>query len=55
MHSRIHSFIGSEKIVRMLIDKGADVNAVDEKNNSALLYATKNGNELNKFLLKSLN
>lgn len=45
----IHSLIGFENMVRMLIDKGADVNTIDDKNNSALLYAAKNGNILIKF------
>lgn len=46
----VYSFIGLEKIVQMLIDKGANVNAVDVKNNSALFYAAKNGNILNQFV-----
>lgn len=31
----------------MLIDKGADVNAVNQVNYSALLYASLKGNKLN--------
>lgn len=38
------SFIGFERVVQMLIEKGANVNAVDGKNYSALLYAVEKGN-----------
>lgn len=37
------SFTGSMKIVQMLIEKGANVNAVNEDHNSALMYAALNG------------
>lgn len=50
----VYSFIGLEKIVQMLIDKGANVNAVDVKNNSALFYAAKNGNILNQFFQNTM-
>lgn len=36
-------FIGFDKIARMLIDKGADVNVVNSKNNSALILAALTG------------
>lgn len=39
----IRSFTGSMKIVQMLIQKGANVNTVNEDNNSALMYAALNG------------
>lgn len=39
----IHSIIGFETIVQMLIEKGANVNAVNEDNNSALIYAALEG------------
>lgn len=40
----IHSLIGSEKIVQILIESGANVNAVDEDNDSALMRAANKGN-----------
>lgn len=45
------SFIGLEKISRMLIERGVNINAVDEKNNSALILAVVKGET--KFLLLS--
>lgn len=36
---------GDEKIVRMLIEKGANINAVDENANSALILAASLGFE----------
>lgn len=52
----IHLFIGFEKVVQMLIEKGANVNAVDQKNNySALFYAARNGNILNTHIFKKFN
>lgn len=42
----IHSIIGLEKIVQKLIEKGANKNAVNQDNNSALILAIKNGNAL---------
>lgn len=44
--SAVHSFIGFEKIVQMLIEKGADVNAVNEDNFSAIIYAANRGNNV---------
>lgn len=38
-------FAGSESIVKMLIEHGADVNAVNNYNNTALLLAINSGNE----------
>lgn len=38
------SFLGYAKIVQLLIQNGADVNAVNEDSNSALIYAAVNGN-----------
>lgn len=40
----IHLFLGFEEITRMLIEKGANVNAVNEDNNSALVLAIVEGN-----------
>lgn len=37
--------IGFVNIVQMLIDKSANVNAVDDENRSALQYAAEKGNE----------
>lgn len=37
-------FIGFEEIVGMIIDKGANINALDENNDSALILAAKAGN-----------
>lgn len=42
-----HSFLGFEKIVRMLFGKGANVNAVSEDKYSALIIAAHEGNILN--------
>lgn len=40
--------------MRMLIEKGANINAVtDNNNNSALLFATMKGNISNTFLISS--
>lgn len=39
----IHSFTGFEKIIHMLIDRGANVNAVDEAHTSALIIAANKG------------
>lgn len=38
-----HIHTGRQTIVRMLIDNGADVNAVDSKNNSVLIFAIREG------------
>lgn len=43
MSSR-HIFLGSEIIVRLLLNRGANVNALDNANQSAILYAAENGN-----------
>lgn len=40
----IRSFIGFEKIVQMLLEKGADVNAVSDDKYPALFIAADNGN-----------
>lgn len=45
-----HLFIGYENVVQMLIDKGVNVNAVDDEDRSALWYADKNGKLLNKLI-----
>lgn len=45
----IDLFIGLEKIVRLLIQRGADVNAIDEDGNSALTHAANNGNISHEF------
>lgn len=37
-------FLGHEKIVQMLIKKGANVNSVNGDKNSALIFAADNGN-----------
>lgn len=39
----IYSFIGNEKIVRMLLDKGANITATDDTNDSALTHAAEKG------------
>lgn len=39
----IHSIIGFDKMVQVLIEKGANINAVNENNNSAVILATLNG------------
>lgn len=41
----IHSFSGFVKTVRVLIEKGADVNAVNDDHDSALILAVKNGKQ----------
>lgn len=35
---------GHEEIVQLLIEKGANVNAVNTDNESAIIYAAMNGN-----------
>lgn len=35
--------VGSESILKMLLENGADVNAVDKANNSALIFALSKG------------
>lgn len=39
----IHFFVGYEKILQMLVEKGANVNIVDANNNSALIFAASKG------------
>lgn len=46
LYAICHLFIGSAKIVKLLIEKGANVNAVTEDKNSALILAVLNGNIL---------
>lgn len=43
-HFFIHLSVGFGKIVRMLIEKEAVINAVDKDYTSALIYAASNGN-----------
>lgn len=45
----MHSFIGAEDILRILIKNGADVNALSTVNASALSYAVSTGNIPNLF------
>lgn len=47
----INSFTGSEKIAKMLIERGADVNALNIYNSSAISFAAGNGNDSNIFNL----
>lgn len=42
--SECYSFIGFEEIVEILIERGANVNAVDRKNDSVLILAASKGN-----------
>lgn len=49
LHLCYHPFTGFEKIVQMLIDRGAGVNAVTDDKNSALIFASSNGNILKIF------
>ena len=44
-------FTGNEKMVKMLIDKGANVNAANENKNSALIFAALRGNTSNAYIL----
>lgn len=46
LFSSIHSPLGSEKIVQMLIEKGANVNAVHENAGSALIIAAFKGKRI---------
>lgn len=39
----IYSFLESEKILQMLVENGANINAADRENNTALIFATKKG------------
>lgn len=41
-----HFYTGNEDIVRMLVEHGADVNAVDADNNTALTFSIRQGIEL---------
>lgn len=36
-------YIGSKKMAQLIIEKGANVNAVDDDQNSALIYAADRG------------
>lgn len=40
----IHFFIGFEKIVRKLIENGANVNVVNQESDTALIFGAINGN-----------
>lgn len=44
--------LGHEKIVRMLIEKGANVTVVDKHENSALILAADGGNISNILIFK---
>lgn len=44
-----NSIIGFEKISKMLVDIGANVNIIDEKRYSALQYATEKGKNFSNF------
>lgn len=46
----IYLFLGREKIVQMLIERGANINAVDVDNNSALIFAASKGNIANLYI-----
>lgn len=39
----IHTFVGCHEIVQKLIEKGVNVNAANNKNNTALLLAAEKG------------
>lgn len=47
MNDLMHLFIGAENILRILIEKGANVNAVSTDNTSGLLLAATAGKVLN--------
>lgn len=46
-HTKLHrkklANSGSESLVKLLIENGADINAVDKENNTALIIAINNG------------
>lgn len=41
--------VGEENIIQLLIDNGANINAKNVNNNSALIIAIKSGNHFEKF------
>lgn len=45
-------FLGFDKIARMLIEKGANVNAADDNNLSVLMYAALNGETIAYFFME---
>lgn len=47
----IHLFIGYEKIVQILIENGANVNAMNDENDTALLYAAAKGKISNAYII----
>lgn len=53
MRFLIYYLIGSAKIVKLLIEKGANINAVTEDKNSALILAVLNGNILQNSVVSS--
>lgn len=50
----IHLFLDNAEIVQLLIEKGANVNAVAKYNASALYFAAVNGNYINKCISSAL-
>lgn len=49
LHFIFSSFTGFEKIVQLLIERGANVNAIDGNSDSALIIAANKGNISNIF------
>lgn len=43
----LFEFTGNEKVIKLLIDNGAYINAVDADQSTALHYNAKSGNKLN--------
>ncbi len=53
---KLNNWDNQEKIVQLLLEKGADINIKDKNGKTALVYAIENGDKnIEKMLVKTLN